>query len=280
VTLIERVRTALGRSLPLRALFEGATIERIAAMLGSAEEGVEGTDDGELARLNDRTGDTTLVLVHAIGGDVFSYRQLASQIDMPVVALRATPATNALTLEQLASRYAGLLAGKVILAGWSFGGVVAQEMARQLDAEGLILIDSWINAGAPDTSMRMFLRDLAASHGYALPEHVASIEACIAAAGEAGIQLDATLLERQYEVFRANGRRLAEHTPQPYGGRATLVTTDDRPRGWTGLVFDLEVVRIEGDHYSLLTDHAAALARVIESNTQQENEVLLAADIA
>jgi amino acid adenylation domain-containing protein len=276
VTLIERVRKTLGRSVPLRALFEGATIERIAEMLGAAEE----SNDGELARLNDREGDTTLVLVHAIGGDVFSYRQLASHIDMPVVALRATAATNALTLEQLAARYAGLLTGKVILAGWSFGGVVAQEMARQMDPEGLILIDSWINVEAPDTSMQMFLRDLAASHGYALPEHVATIDACVAVAGEADIPLEATVLERQYEVFRANGRRMAEHIPQPYGGRATLVTTDDRPRGWTGLVFDLETVRLEGDHYSLLTDHVAAVARVIESNIQQKNEVLLAADIA
>ncbi len=267
VTLVARVRAALGRPLALRALFEEGTIERIAATLG--------TDDGELVRLNEREGSTTLVLVHPIGGDVFSYRELASLMDMPVVALRATTATNALTLEELASHYARLLSGKVILAGWSFGGVVAHQIAQQIEVERLILIDSWINIGAPEATVRMFLRDLASSYGYALPEVVGSIAECVTAAGEAGIRLDANVLEQQYEIFRANARRLAAHVAEPYGGRATLITTDDRPRGWTDLVFNLDIVRIEGDHYSLLTEHAAALACVI----QARNEVLFAADV-
>jgi len=192
-----------------------------------------------------------------------------------VAALRATPATNALSFGELASHYARLLRGNVVLAGWSFGGVVAHEMARQMGAGRLILIDSWIGVDAPDTSVEAFLRDLASSHGYSLPERARTIAECVAAAGEAGIRLDAGVLERQYEIFRANGHRFAAHVPQPYGGRATLIATDRRPRGWTGLVFDLDVVELEGDHYSLLTKDAAALARVIESRT----EVLFAADL-
>jgi thioesterase domain-containing protein/acyl carrier protein len=276
VTLVERVRERLGRELPLRALFEHATIERLAASLDG--------EDGNLVTLRD--GDATpLVLVHPIGGDVFAYRQLAARLDRPVLALRATAALNDASLEELAAHYVAELRARVdgpcVLGGWSFGGVVAMEMARQMGerAERVVLIDSWIArdavATAREAGVRQFLGDVAASRGLALPDDVDSIDAAAEAAKRAGIVVDAAVLARQFEIYAANCRRLAGYVPRPYDTRALLVATDARPRGWSALVRDLRTLEVGGDHYSLLTHDLDALLPVLQLN----REVPIAADI-
>jgi thioesterase domain-containing protein len=280
VTLVKRVRAVMGKELPLRALFEEATIERIAALLG--------TEESPLVRLNDRVrrpGEPLLVLIHPIGGDVFAYRRLASGADMPVVGLRALPSANGLSLEALAAHYVATLrvesSGPYVLAGWSLGGVVAFEMARQLDGEvaQVVLIDSWITTevarGAGAITLRTFLADLASSLGRVLPDDVDTIEGAVVAATAAGIAVDAATLQQQFAIFQANGRRLSDYIPQPYGGRCLLVTTDERPRGWSDLVFELQTVQLAGDHYSLLTEQAGALLHLIQSS----EEVSLAVDV-
>src|SRR5262249_12665618 len=100
------------------------------------------------------------------GGAVFCYQPLAAALgrDQPVYGLQARglePDERAATsIEQMAAQYLAEIrmlqpAGPYHLLGWSFGGLVAYEVARQLQAEGervplLALLDTALEQ--PDTA--------------------------------------------------------------------------------------------------------------------------------
>ena len=99
-----------------------------------------------------------LVLVHGLYGNVLCFRPLARQIgpDQPVYAVQAVGLTGdeipCDRVEDLAARYLDELGpplpdGPLVLAGYSFGGMVAWEMAHRLieagrDVRLLALIDA------------------------------------------------------------------------------------------------------------------------------------------
>nr|WP_269329689.1 SDR family NAD(P)-dependent oxidoreductase [Kineosporia babensis] len=101
----------------------------------------------------------TLYLVHPSGGDVLCYVDLARSLntDVNVAALADPVLTGALdegatTVPAIAAQYIAALRDSGarspwLLGGWSMGGTLAQEMARQLQADGdvvsaLIMLDS------------------------------------------------------------------------------------------------------------------------------------------
>lgn len=107
-----------------------------------------------------------LFLVHPIGGSVLCYLDLVRRLPTgrPVYGLRAAgvdPGTEPLAgVEALAASYLAAVRriqpeGPYLLAGWSFGGYVAFEMARQLPAAcevRVALLDTMIlddNRAAP-----------------------------------------------------------------------------------------------------------------------------------
>ncbi len=110
------------------------------------------------------TGDRPpLFLVHPIGGNVLCYLNLVKHlpVDLPVYALQAAgaePGTTPLrTMSDLAASYIAAIRrvrpeGPYNIGGWSFGGYVAIEMARQLADEELarlILLDTIALADGP-----------------------------------------------------------------------------------------------------------------------------------
>lgn len=106
-----------------------------------------------------------IYLIHDLAGHIDCYRNLASALgpDQPVYALCFVSDPQAFqTLDELASSYLADLrafdpAGPYILGGFSFGGAVAFEMARQLEEMGqpgplVLMIDAWI--GGADRKLR------------------------------------------------------------------------------------------------------------------------------
>jgi thioesterase domain-containing protein len=88
-----------------------------------------------------------LYFVHPLGGEVLAYRELAAAIRSPlrVLGMRWQPAEDwpplSAALEQMATIHTMQLRslqpnGPYLLAGWSFGGVLAYEIAQQLVAAG------------------------------------------------------------------------------------------------------------------------------------------------
>ena len=129
-----------------------------------------------------------LFCVHPVGGEVIAYRELARRLgpEQPVYGLQSLdPAIQ--DLREMAAHYLTALRevqpeGPYRLAGWSMGGIVAYEMARQLAERGdqveiLALIDTaspthWVSKPEPGEAemVALFASDLARLHGLGIPD--------------------------------------------------------------------------------------------------------------
>ncbi|WP_269801997.1 alpha/beta fold hydrolase [Streptomyces capitiformicae] len=156
--LTARVREELGVQIGLRALFETPTVALLAERM-SADSG-NGSSDGLGQLLPLRTGGTRppLFAVHPGGGLGWCYSGLARHLDhdRPLFALQARGLDGngelPTSVTDMAADYLRLIrevqpAGPYHLLGWSFGGTVAHEMARQLQEAGeevalLAMLDS------------------------------------------------------------------------------------------------------------------------------------------
>jgi len=201
---------------------------------------------------------------------------------------RTSVAEMATTVER-ELRAAGAIAGGTdwVLAGWSFGGVIAHELTGRLHPaelpRGMVVLDSIApvpdytkDDGELDPAMLMpwFAMFLGAKRGVALPlpgdGPVPTLDDVLSAAVTGGaLPADTSVagLGKVYQVFEAGLRRNnlictgfnAERARVPVTlirPEGSLLDTPD-PLGWEQLTDDLKVVVCPGDHYSMLSDIAA-----------------------
>ncbi|AXA91301.1 non-ribosomal peptide synthetase [Massilia sp. YMA4] len=236
-----------------------------------------------------------LVFIHEPSGEVLSYERLARHIDDEVglYGIRADRAavTAQTTYEQLAESYVRILRealpqGPYRLAGWSAGGVLAYEVARQLVAQGqevqfVGLIDSWLRGTAGATAGAIGLADklmLLASYieyqGYQLADAetaqlmaAADLPAALdLARGQRWLGKDIDAADFEARIALAYHLRQAAHAyaAQPVDAPVHLFTADPREaadpaNGWgTVLRGRLQVYPIGGDHWSLMMEPARA----------------------
>ena len=153
MSITARVSQFIGRDLPASALFEHPTIDELAAYLcGNAPSGSK-------ILVPMQRGDTErgpiLFCVHPVGGSAMAYTGLVEQLpdSLAVYAFDNDGSEVACDdVVHMAQRYIAEMqavqkTGPYHLVGYSFGGTVAYEMARQLlsageEVRGLYLIDS------------------------------------------------------------------------------------------------------------------------------------------
>ncbi len=280
VRLLARIRRQLGRDLPLASLFAGPTIAHQAAALER-----EPVSDTPLVTLRGTGTQRPLFLVHPVGGSVFCYTELARALgpDQPVYGLQSLETEG--TLEEMAGAYLQAVRtvqaeGPYRLGGWSMGGVVAFEMARQLggEVEQLVILDMPVpgpgNAVDEGTLRAWFARDLAGLQGMPLPDEIGSLSAdtplpeAFARVQELGLLpdgLDFTAAVRRFEIFQANQRRVEGYTARPYPGRIQLFRAEashfDHPTdptlGWGALAAGgVELHRLPGNHWAIVSPPA------------------------
>ncbi|MFP2923715.1 alpha/beta fold hydrolase [Pyxidicoccus sp. 3LG] len=298
VRLMSRLQQQLGRGLPLAALFGGATVERIARLL---RQEAPSRPWSPLVPLNTTGKRPPLFLVHAIGGGVLGYTELAQRLgaDQPLYALQApgidgggTPRDS---VEELATLYIEAIrtvqpSGPYHLGGWSFGGTVAHEMARQLHEAGekvalVALIDSSAEQRtvelSPSAVTAAFARDLALIAGRELPqpeevlarmEPAALIDLLLEEARHSDLLrgVPRERLEALRGVFESHRKALARYVPKPLAVPLTLLrAVASRPgqedRGWSTLTSSgLALHEVPGNHYTLLrSPHVETLARTL-----------------
>ncbi|WP_067489001.1 SDR family NAD(P)-dependent oxidoreductase, partial [Actinomadura hibisca] len=136
--VVGRFVAEMGGEVTRGALLEVPTAEHVAEHIRAADE--------EAARQTVRplktTGDRRPIFIaHPAGGTTACYRQLVALLgpDQPVYGLERFE--DAPPVEERAARYVEALVaaqpeGAFRLGGWSFGGVLAYETARQLTAAG------------------------------------------------------------------------------------------------------------------------------------------------
>jgi FkbH-like protein len=140
VDVFARLERATGRRLPLTTLVECPTIEACAARIDERTEG------NALVLLQDGGDGPPLFLVHDADGETLLYRNLARRLAGPqsIYALQpqwyADSVVAHTRLEDMAAHYVREIRkvhpeGPYLLGGLCAGGVLAFEMARQLEAD-------------------------------------------------------------------------------------------------------------------------------------------------
>ncbi|HUQ56446.1 amino acid adenylation domain-containing protein [Lentzea sp.] len=218
-TLVAQIRKATGRSLPVSALFRDTTVAQLADL-------VRRTDPDEpwpvVVPLVSSPGAPHLVLVHPVGGHLLGYRELTAELggDFTISGLQAPGldgrAAPLRSIADFAALYASLVReacpdAPIHLAGWSFGGVVAYEMARLLDAGGtrigsVTLFDPRLSGAAEDAKSPVHQANVTALAAWnPIPHHgqVVLVRPRLAAP-------ESTVEQRWLAVLREHG--LARHT--------------------------------------------------------------------
>ncbi|MFI1866163.1 amino acid adenylation domain-containing protein [Streptomyces jumonjinensis] len=199
--IASRIEARFGARVRLRDFYTAPTVEKLAGLVEQARSsGTAGNAEGAhdpllLARPAGPASRAPLYLVHPSGGSALCYRELASLLarteggagggevygfDAPGLDSVPHPFTG---IEELAASHVRALLphqpqGPYHLGGWSTGGAVAFEMARQLTGLGhevpsVVLFDSSFPGAAPVTAESMlhaFVSDLAGLTGRAVPE--------------------------------------------------------------------------------------------------------------
>jgi acetoacetyl-CoA synthetase len=157
IRLFQAIHDHLGLDLPFSTVVDAPTAAAMAALIDSPSE----HPIPLLVLLRPGARSQPLFLVHALAGDVLGLRTLALRLntDRPVYGLRARgldpreqPQTR---IEEMAETYIDAIrsvqpAGPYALGGYSFGGLVAFEMARRLvelgeEVDWLGLIDTEVH---------------------------------------------------------------------------------------------------------------------------------------
>jgi amino acid adenylation domain-containing protein len=287
VQLTARIRQQFGKSVPIAFFLQNATIEALAEALRREAAGAERQT---LIRIRAGAGRTPFFCVHPVGGNVLCYAGLARHlsVEQPFYALQS-PGGGFAGIEAMAAHYlesvrSAQAQGPYLLGGWSMGGVVAFEMARQLQREGeqaeVLLIDSIAprldpQQPVPDDRalLTYFIQDLEGVSGKTLglsgeearkmkiEEAISSILEQLHRQGVVPAEVGQQELLALFHIFLHNLKALLGYGPMPFAGPLTLIRSSSTSReqndpslGWSSLALGrFETHEIEGDHYSIVT---------------------------
>ncbi|WP_081220137.1 non-ribosomal peptide synthetase [Streptomyces sp. M41(2017)] len=239
VQLISRIRDVLGDGLAIRALFAAPTVATLVEQLGRSSGGAE---FDVLLPIKDHGGGSSLFCVHPVSGIGWCYAPLAG-IASPghsVFALQARGLDGEESLpgslREMAADYVRQIravqeSGPYHLMGWSFGGVVAHEMAVQLRARGervetLALLDSY-PAHETATQLPITEEDVTAGLAEFFGVRAGDGEEPLTMTGiVAALRRDRSMFTELAErhladiaaIYRNNHRIMTEHVPGEFDG--------------------------------------------------------------
>ena len=142
--LITKINRVYSTNLGLATLFTATTIRAIASLI---RDKLSPNMHSSVVPIQTAGTKTPLFLIHGIRGNILSYYGLAMHLgkDQPVYGIQAQALISGepalLRIEDMASYYIAEMrrvqpAGPYNFLGYSFGGIVALEMAHQLRAAG------------------------------------------------------------------------------------------------------------------------------------------------
>jgi len=253
--LVSVVQERFGCDLPLATLLAPGTIEDFVALL-QREGGARFTSPVVPLRASGTR--RPLFCVHPGGGGVLCYRDLAQRLgpEQPFYAFQARgldgePMHEEARMEDLALNYVDAMRlvqpnGPYLLAGWSLGGKIAFEMARQLDASGeccsaLVLLDTPA-PGVLALRGEVDLVALAGELGIAVDEQelqqvapqarIDYLGELAAAAGSLRKEIDAEQLHRLIAVHRMHHQVAFHYAPHVYPGKVVVLRARERLNDW------------------------------------------------
>jgi amino acid adenylation domain-containing protein len=267
--LMHRTGQALGKTLPLAVLFHAPTVEQLATVLRQDELSQHWSS---LVPVQPAGAQPAFFCIHGIGGNVLGFNRLGLHMapDYPFYGLQSqgldgkNPCLT--SIGAMASHYISEMRGvqphgPYFLGGFSFGGLVAYEIAQQLRAAGeevalLVLFDTYpgdVKAGAVSLlkvllkpSRKHWLHDVPRALGKKIRRTWR------------GLHVPKSL----WDVHNANRAAASKYILKPYAGKVTLVRATEKPLEgsfdphalWKDLAGSLVVHEIASDHYDILLE--------------------------
>jgi amino acid adenylation domain-containing protein len=285
IRLVWLIREELGTDIPVRVIFEHATVRALSRHMGSTAPGLEIEDPtGPVLPIRTSGARAPLWLVPPGGGLGWAYLGFATQIDRdrPVYALQARgfhgedrPEDMAEVVRDFARRVVAIQPeGPYHLAGWSLGGPVAQAVAAELQAMGRDVRSVFVFDAGPSTEFADFeVPDFTVVRRY-LAHYMGQLS---------GAEEFEQVVATSGEVFVEYSRFMTEYTSPPFTGDLTLfVATVDAEtkeakndlthleRAWEGFVQGA-VHRVEVDcaHNEMMwSENAAHIAQAVNRSLE------------
>ncbi len=311
VRLFAKIKKTYHLNLDLAVLFEARTIRQLTEVIQNAAAPAPDVENSWSAIVPIQTTGSRppVFFVHHVVGDVMFYEHLARHLgsDQPFYAFRTAigphPEQRETSMEELAAIYvkqliAFLPDGPYRIGGSSFGGNLAFEMARQMDALGkrpelLLLFDTFVPGsdhqvsrqqqiatfmnGLRKEGVKYFGEKLFAKSVYLWKRVLLRRAQAVACAcyHRAGVDLPAKL--RFYEMEEIHLQALYKYKFEPYNGKIILLRAINNPEylsrerdpylGWEHLAAEgVEIYDIPGGHSSMLQEpYVRNIASVLQS---------------
>jgi thioesterase domain-containing protein/acyl carrier protein len=175
--LVAAINASLGVRVAVRAVYEAPSIGSLIEQLGSHDSLVEVVP---LEILKEGAG-VPLCCIHDGLGLSWSYRSLGAYLDGPIIGINQITSTGERepeSIRDMAAIYADRLqaknpTGRFKLLGWSFGGVVAHELAVELQQRGCV-VEQLVLIDAASTTERPTSRSQVPDESEVL-EHILSV---------------------------------------------------------------------------------------------------------
>ncbi len=292
--LMHRIEQQLGERLPLAALLQAPTIEQLARAMSRGEESSVWSS---LVPLQPEGSRPPFFCVHGVGGNVLGFRDLVRHLgnDQPFYALQPQGLDGKreclTSVPEMAARYIQEIRkvqprGPYRIGGYSFGGLVAYEMAQMLEAQGeqvalLALFDSYPGKNETRAEQIKSLMSLPLTERLGFLMKKGSFVLMTLRK-----RIEMRFLPRALRnVRQACSKAAGAYDVQPYNGRVTLFRVREKSAGslndpyaiwWRMAGHGVELREISGDHLSLLKEPqvrflaeelAEALAQCVNENS-------------
>jgi aspartate racemase len=270
--LMHRIEQTLGQRLPLAALLQAPTVEQFAALL--RQEGWSASWSS-LVAIQAEGSRPPFFCVHGVGGNVVGFRDLARHMgpEQPFYALQPQGLDGQrpclTSVPEMAERYLREIRrvqpeGPYRIGGYSFGGLVAYEMAQQLRAQEqevslLALFDTYPGKMESRASQMRNLSKLPLKEALLFLVKKGSFVMMTLRK-----RLELQMLPRALRnVRQACAAAAAGYDVQPYDGQVTLFRVKEKSAGslddpyaiwWRVAAGGVDLREISGDHLSLLKE--------------------------
>ncbi|MGD1913646.1 MAG: amino acid adenylation domain-containing protein [Rivularia sp. (in: cyanobacteria)] len=306
VRLMAQIQDKFGHNLPVSTLFENPTIEKLATIVSQPSRQSSGS---ALVAINSSGSKIPFFCIHGAGGDISHYFNLSRRLgeDYPFYALEDNVEQDKpeiISVEETATRYLQEIRkvqpnGPFLLGGHCYGGVLAFEIAQQLQKQGqtvgLVLV---IDAILPETNIEptddddtKFLLRIAESIktdnniDFSLPfEELRDLplteQLNLINKKANSIFSDAEIQDflRYYQLFKAHVQAMRNYVPLCYPQSITLFRaseeiahdfdnpewyTNDPLLGWGKFSSQpIQFIDVPGDHFSIFVEpHIQKLAK-------------------
>jgi surfactin family lipopeptide synthetase A len=277
--LFREIKVCFSLSLPLATLFHAPTVRRLATLIrGSAAEQM----NAPIVKIQPKGSKPTIYCIGAADGEVIVFRRLALELglDQPLWGLQPFRLLGPRpTVRQLAAAYIDELrlmgeSQPSYLVGYSFGGLVAVEIARQLQIDGITppivaLIDTSYPLGCLANESwahrisryRYNWNQIASGRGLSHLVHRVR-ERFARVARKASFTVGVPLPNSPSDVYSLQERAAEIYRIKSYRGRVYLFRAESQEQeffnggpelGWSRVLSDLVVEEVPGDHGTITT---------------------------